>query len=217
MPYVIGCVSQKGGPGKSTFARGLGVGFALNDWQVLLADLDTKQGTATAWQQRRLAAGHLPEVPVQMFANVATALRRAGQADIVIVDGAPHASAETVEIARAADLLLIPTGLALDDLEPAVTLANTLTDRHDIPRERLAFALCKTGSSAAELEAAREYLGKTRFATLAGAIPHKPAFSRAMDAGLSVIETPYRAPREQALEVVQAAIARFEQLIGDAR
>jgi len=216
MPYVIGCASQKGGPGKSTLARALGAAFALNDWQVLVADLDTKQGTATAWQQRRLHAGITPEVPVQMFANVATALRRAGQADIVIIDGAPHASAETVEIARAADLLLIPTGLALDDLEPAVTLANTLADRHDIPRERLTFALCKTGSSLAELEAAREYLGKTRFTILDGAIPQKPAFSRAMDAGLSVIETPYKAPREQALQVVQAAIARFEQLIASA-
>lgn len=126
MPYVIGCVSQKGGPGKSTMARALGAAFALNEWQVLIADLDTKQGTATAWQQRRLRAGITPEVPVQMFGNVATALRKAGDADIVIIDGAPHASSDTVEIAKASDLLLIPTGLALDDLEPAVTLANTL-------------------------------------------------------------------------------------------
>lgn len=216
MPYVIGCVSQKGGPGKSTLARALGAAFALNDWSVLLADLDTKQGTATAWQQRRLRAGVSPEVPVQMFGNVAGALRKAGDADILIVDGAPHASAETVAIAKVANLLLIPTGLSLDDLEPAVTLANTLTDQHAIPSERLAFALCKTGSSTAELAEARTYLDKTRFGTLQGEIPQKPAFSRAMDAGLSVIETPYKAPREQALQVIQAAIARFEQLIASA-
>ncbi|SFB46206.1 ParA family protein [Azotobacter beijerinckii] len=216
MPYVIGCVSQKGGPGKSTLARALGAAFALNEWSVLLADLDTKQGTATAWQQRRLRAGVSPEVPVQMFGNVAGAVRKAGDADILIVDGAPHASAETVAIAKAAHLLLIPTGLSLDDLEPAVTLANTLADQHSIPLERLAFVLCKTGSSTAELVEARTYLGKTRFATLDGEIPQKPAFSRAMDAGLSVIETPYKAPREQALQVIQAAIARFETLIASA-
>lgn len=216
MPYVIGCVSQKGGPGKSTLARALGAAFALNDWSVLLADLDTKQGTATAWQQRRLRAGVTPEVPVQMFGNMATALRRGGDADILIVDGAPHASTDTVAIAKAADLLLIPTGLSLDDLEPTVTLANTLADRHAIPAARIAFALCKTGSSAAELAEARTYLGKTRFAALEGEIPQKPAFSRAMDAGLSVIETPYKAPREQAMQVIQAAIARFEQLIASA-
>lgn len=213
MPYVIGCVSQKGGPGKSTMARALGAAFALNEWQVLIADLDTKQGTATAWQQRRLRAGITPEVPVQMFGNVATALRKAGDADIVIIDGAPHASSDTVEIAKASDLLLIPTGLALDDLEPAVTLANTLADKHDIPTERIAFVLCKTGSSAAELNEARAYLGKTRFSTLDGEIPQKPAFSRAMDAGLSIIEAQYKAPREQAVAVIEAAVARFQTLI----
>lgn len=212
MPYVIGCVSQKGGPGKSTLARALGAAFAINDWQVLIADLDTKQGTATSWQARRLQAGVTPEVPVQMFGNVSTALRKAGDADIVIIDGAPHASSDTVEIATASHLLLIPTGLALDDLEPAVTLANTLADRHAIPAERIAFVLCKTGSSAAELVDARTYLGKTRFITIDGAIPQKPAFSRAMDAGLSVVETPYKAPREQAVQVIEAAIARFQTL-----
>jgi len=213
MAYIIGCVSQKGGPGKSTIARALGAAFALNDWSVKIIDLDTKQGTSTAWQQRRLRSAISPDVPVQMFGNVATAQRKASDADVLIIDGAPHASAETVEIARASDLLIIPTGLSLDDLEPAVTLANTLSDQHAIPHGRIAFALCKTGSSTAELEEARTYLGKTRFATLDGAIPQKPAFSRAMDAGLSIIETHYKGPREQALQVIQAAIARFESLI----
>ncbi len=213
MTYIIGCVSQKGGPGKSTLARALGAAFAIADWSVKIIDLDTKQGTSTAWQQRRLRNGTTPDVPVQMFASTATALRKSGDADMLIIDGAPHASAETVEIARAADLLIIPTGLSLDDLEPAVTLANTLTDQHSIPADRIAFALCKTGSSIAELEEARAYLGKTRFTTLDGAIPQKPAFSRAMDAGLSIIETHYKAPREQAQQVIQAAIERFERLI----
>lgn len=215
MPHVIGCASQKGGVGKSSIARAIAAAFALNDWSVLIADLDTKQGTATAWQQRRLRAEIRPDVPVQMFGNVATALRKASSADLLIIDGAPHASAETVEIAKASDLLLLPTGLALDDLEPAVTLANTLADLHGIPVARMAFTLCKTGSSQAELQEARNYLGKTRFLTLDGAIPQKPAFSRAMDGGLSVIETPYKAPREQAMQVIEAAITRFEQLIGN--
>lgn len=213
MGYKIGCGSQKGGVGKSTMARALGAAFAASGWSVKIADLDTKQGTVTAWNQRRLRAGVAPDVPVQMFGNVATAISKAGDADLLIFDGAPHASADTVEIAKASDLMILPTGLALDDLEPTVTLANTLADKHGIPVARIVFALCKTGTSPAELDAARTYLGKTRFETLAGAIQQKPAFSRAMDAGLSVIETPYKAPREQALQLIQAAIAKFETLI----
>ncbi|EIU5460348.1 TPA: AAA family ATPase [Pseudomonas aeruginosa] len=213
MGYKIGLGSQKGGVGKSTLARGLGAAFALSGWSVMLADLDVKQGTATAWQQRRLRAGVTPDVPVQMFGNVATAIAKTTGADLLIFDGAPHATADTVAIAQAVDLMILPTGLSLDDLEPTVTLANTLADKHGIDAARIVFALCKIGSSAAELDEARAYLGKTRFVTLDGAIPQKPAFSRAMDAGLSVIETPYKGPREQAMQLIQAAITKFESLI----
>jgi chromosome partitioning protein len=213
MPHVIGCVSQKGGVLKSTLARALGVAFAGNGWAVKVIDLDTKQATSTNWARRRLDAGITPEVPVQMFGNVGTAMAKAsGDADLLIFDGAPHASTDTVEIAKVSDLLLIPTGLALDDLEPAVILANTLADRHGIPAERMVFVLCKTSTSQAEIEAARTYLGKTRFAALAGTIPQKTAYTRAMDAGQSIIETPYRGPREQALQVIQAAIDTFSAI-----
>jgi chromosome partitioning protein len=212
MGYKIGFGSQKGGVWKSTLARALGTAFATNDWSVKIADLDTKQGTCTAWQQRRLRNGITPDVPVQMFGNVATAISKAGDADLLIFDGAPHASTETVEIAKACDLMILPTGLSVDDLEPTVTLANTLADKHGIEPRRIVFALCKA-TSTAEVQAAREYLGKTRFATLEGSIQHKPAYSRALDAGQSLIETPYKSPREQAMQVVQSAIAKFEELI----
>lgn len=212
MGYKIGLGSQKGGVWKSTLARALATAFAASGWSVKIADLDTKQGTCTAWNQRRLRAGITPDVPVQMFGNVASAISKAGDADLLIFDGAPHASAETVEIAKASDLMILPTGLSLDDLEPTVTLANTLADKHGIPVERIVFALCKF-TSQAELRAARTYLAKTRFETLDGAIQHKPAFSAAMDNGLSLIETPYKAPRAQALELISAAIAKFETLI----
>jgi chromosome partitioning protein len=211
MGYKIGLGSQKGGVWKSTLARALATAFASNGWAVKIADLDTKQGTCTAWQQRRLRAGISPDVPVQMFGNVATAVARASDADLLIFDGAPHASIETVEIAKASDLMILPTGLSIDDLEPTVTLANTLTDKHGIPADRIVFALCKA-TSPAEVRAAREYLGKTRFATLDGAIQSKPAFSSALDAGLSLIETPYRGPREQAAQLITSAVSKFEEL-----
>ncbi|MBP5971039.1 ParA family protein [Pseudomonas iridis] len=213
IPYAIGCISQKGGTCKSTMARALGTAFALAGWSTKIIDLDTKQATATEWQQRRLEAGITPDVPVQLYGNVATALKRSGDADLLIFDGAPHASEETVRIAQASQLLILPTGLSLDDLRPTVTLANTLADQHAIPTERMVFALCKTSGSAAELAAARTYLGKTRFAILDGSVPQKPAYSRAMDEGRSIIETPYKAPREQALQVIQSAVAAFQAQI----
>lgn len=211
MARKIGLGSQKGGVWKSTIARALGVAFTQNDWSVKIIDLDTKQGTCTAWQQRRLRNGITPDVPVQMFGNVATAIAKSSDADLLIFDGAPHATTETVEIAKAVDMMILPTGLSIDDLEPTVTLANTLTDKHGIDPARIVFALCKA-TSAAEVQAAREYLGKTRFATLDGAIQHKPSYSQAMDAGQSLIETPHPSPRKQAIELVTAAVEKFQEL-----
>lgn len=214
-PYAIGVISQKGGPGKSTIARALGTAYALAGWSVKIIDLDLKQATATNWQKRRLAAGITPDVPVQLFANVATAMARSGDADLLIFDGTPSASDETTRIAQQCQMIILPTGLSYDDLDPAIALANSLTDKHAIPAERMAFAFSQTTTSAAQLASAQTYLGKTRFAYLDGTIRHMTSYSDAMDLGLSVIETPSRGPRTKALEVIQSAISRFEALTKD--
>ena len=44
----------------------------------------------------------------------------------MVIDGAPHSSKMTKEIAESSDIIIIPTGLSLDDLEPTVLLAHEL-------------------------------------------------------------------------------------------
>lgn len=212
MAYKIGLISQKGGVWKSTLARALATAYPA-DWSVMIADLDTKQGTCTAWQQRRLAAGIQPTIQVQMFGSAAAALSKGdGLADVLIVDGRPTADRDTAVVARGVDMVILPTGLTLDDLVPTVTLANELADTHGVDPARVVFALIRA-TNETEIAEAREYLGKTRFATLAGSISLKPAYSRAMDSGRSLIETPSPAPRARAREVVSAAIKHLEHLI----
>ena len=211
-PYGIGCISQKGGAWKSTIARALATAYTQASWAVKIIDLDTKQATATNWQRRRLFANISPDVPVQLYGNVATALSRAGDADLFIFDGPANATEETVRIAKACQLLILPTGLTLDDLEPQVALANSLVDQHGIPVERIVYALCKATARKSPIDAAREYLGKTRFAVLDGAIQHQDAYANAMNEGRSIIETPYKGPRAKALEVIQSAVDHFERL-----
>lgn len=211
-PLAIGCISQKGGAWKSTIARALGTTYTAAGWITKIIDLDTKQATATKWQQRRLLAGISPAVPVQLFGNVATALSRSGDADLLIMDGPANATEETVKIAKACQLLILPTGLTLDDLEPQVALANSLVDTHGIPVERIVFALCKTTKRQAPIDAARVYLGKTRFATLAGSIQHADSYANAMNEGRSITETSFKGPRTKAVEVIQSAVDHFERL-----
>ena len=40
--------------------------------------------------------------------------------------GKPNASEQTVEIAKVADLVVIPTGQTIDDLHPGLVLAHSL-------------------------------------------------------------------------------------------
>ena len=214
MPYMIGCASQKGGPGKSTIDRALAVAFTLAGWSTKVIDLDVRQGTVTSWLRRRLANNVLPELHVQMCGSVAAGIAQAGSADMIIIDGGPQATDETVAMAQAVNLLILPTGLCLDDLEPTVTLANTLVDKHAIPIERIAFALNKVGNSEVEIAAARTYLGKTRFYTLDGEIPDRPGYRTAHDLGRSIIETPYPSLNKRAGKLVQSAVDRFNVLIG---
>ena len=212
MAYMIGVVSQKGGVGKSTLARALAVAYARAGWSVKVADLDINQGTSFEWQKRRLQAEIEPVVPVEVFATVTQARRVEAHHDLLIFDGAPHATQGTVEIAKTAGMVILPTGLSLDDLLPTVLLANTLVSKHGVPVERLAIALSRAGESTRELDDARAYLAGTPYHILEGHLQEKTAFRLAQDEGRAVIECKWQRPREQAEQMVDAIISRFEFL-----
>ena len=171
MGYKIAFVSQKGGVSKSTLSRALGTTYAAAGWNVKIADLDINQSTSFTWLQRRLKSDASPEVAVETFGTVASALKVADTYDLMIFDGAPHATKATAEVARLADLVVLPTALSVDDLEPTVRLANTLTGQEGVPIERIAIALSKVGKSKTQLQDARAYLAHTPYFVLDGQVP----------------------------------------------
>jgi chromosome partitioning protein len=202
---VVGIVSQKGGVGKSTIARLLAREYANAGWQVKIGDLDIAQGTSFNWQARRLRNDVKPIVPVERFGTVEQALRVADHYDLLILDGPPHSSAGTLRIAQASDLVLLPSGLALDDLEPSVLLAQELTQK-GIPAGKLAFAFCRIGDSDAELAEAHRYVNQAGFRALQEAMPERVAFRRAFDQGRSATETPFVSLNDRADAIAQSII-----------
>ena len=133
------------------------------------------------------------------------ALAEAERFDAYILDGRPHSSQQTLEIALAAHLIVIPTGQTKDDLRPAVKLAHSLVDS-GIDSSRIAFALVKTTRSAAEIAAARTYLEQTDYTLIEGFLPVSTAYGIAHDAGKAVTETPYRSLNEKAERLAQAMV-----------
>ena len=89
MTYIIGMVSQKGGVGKSTLARMMAREFVSGGMSAKIADLDTQQQTCTNWAGRRAENGVSPEIQVQSFASVKSALAEAERFDALLLDGKP--------------------------------------------------------------------------------------------------------------------------------
>ena len=211
MAIVLGIVSQKGGVGKSTLARLLAREFAAQQWRVKIADVDLSQATSFQWRSRRLEHQVQPDIPVEQFGRVDQALRVVEQYDLLIFDGAPHSSKATRDIAAASHLTVIPTGPAVDDLQPAVMLAHDLL-RNQVPRPKIAFAICRVGHSLAEIKDARLYLDEAGYAVLDGTLPEQVAYRRASDEGRALTETRYPTLNARAEELAQSMVDRISEL-----
>jgi chromosome partitioning protein len=205
MAALVGVISQKGGVGKSTIARLIAREYAAAGWQVKIADLDISQGTSTDWKQRRERAGISPDVAVEPFGTVAQALKVASLYDLLIFDGQPHSMAGTLEIANSSDALILPSGLSLDDLKPAVLLAHELV-KHGVTADKLAFALCRVGDRENEIAEARAYISRAGYQVLGGELPERTGYRRASDQGRAPSETTHPSLRERAERLAQNII-----------
>ncbi len=211
MTYIIGMVSQKGGVGKSTLARMMAREFVAGGLSAKIADLDTQQQTCTHWAGRRAESRVTPELQVQSFASVKTALEDATRFDAMIIDGKPNASEQTAEIAKAADLVVIPTGQTVDDLHPGVVLAHSLRKK-GISADKIAFAMFKTTGSERENAAARQYLSEAGYIVLEGEVGVSTAYGSASDAGKAITETSFRSLNDRAAKLAQSVIDKMVEL-----
>jgi chromosome partitioning protein len=209
MASVIAFVSQKGGVGKSTLSRALAREAAAGGLKTKVADLDTQQGTSVDWHRTRMDAGIEPVVSVESFKTAAQALAVAEHFDILILDGPARTSQATLDIARAANLVVQPTGASLDDLRPAVREFHALI-KAGIPRERLTFALNRIGTDAEEADA-RAYLAEAGYSVLAGCLVERPAYRKAQNGGHAVTETRYAALNTRADALIQSLIDRVTE------
>ena len=205
---IISLISQKGGVGKSTLARLLAVEIAKADWRVKIADLDPAQGTATKWKARRDVAGFLPDVAVEKFRTVERAIKEAEHFDLMILDGPAHAEKGGKVMAQASDLILIPTGYSLDDMEPQVEAAYELEEA-GIASQKILFVFCRAKGSDAEDAAVRRYLGKARLIALDPVLPELASIRQGHAEGRAASEVPFPKVQEKAVSVAQQIVDKL--------
>ncbi len=211
MSVKIAVASQKGGVGKSSCARLIAREFAEAGWKVKIADMDIQQGTSFHWCKERAANQILPEIRTETFANIKQALKDAENFDLFIMDGAPAASAATREMAKAADIVLLPTGLSNDDLRPQILLAHELV-KAGVEPEKLFFVLWRVGDSDPEIQDARDYITKAGYLVLDGEVPDRTLYRRASDRGKAFTETTSSTLNNRADIVVQSVVTAIEKI-----
>lgn len=187
----IAVVSQKGGVGKSTTARLIAVNGAISKLDTKIIDLDIQQGTCTAWNARRMQNKLKPFVAVEQFPTVKDAIKKMSGYDLIIFDGSPHATKQTFNAAKIADMVVIPSSTSLDDLEPSILLCHELKSK-DIDKGKIFVLLSKVGTSDAELKEAQEYLQRSGYNYFKNHIPEKTAIRRALDSGRCANETDFK-------------------------
>ena len=162
---VITIAQRKGGAGKTTLAAQLAVAWARSGARVALLDIDP-QGSLAAWvalRRERLgdAAIGFEFAALPGWRAEQWIADRAREADLVVVDGPPHAETEARIAVRAAGLVLIPVqpspldlwateatlAMARDERRAAVAVLNRVPPR-STATERIAADLAKLGAGA---------------------------------------------------------------------
>lgn len=103
--------------------------------------------------------------------------------------------------------MIQPTGVADDDLRPAVKEFHALVQA-GISKTKLVFALNHVGTDAEEADA-RAYIAEAGYAALKGCLMERPGYRRAMNVGRSITETSFPGLNQQADAFIQALIDRI--------
>jgi chromosome partitioning protein len=122
---IVAVVNGKGGVGKSTLAVSLAVAMSLAGKAVCIIDLDP-QVTASKWKDRREDTNPAVVAPSAARLRQTLDAARAANLDFVVIDTAGHFDNRMVESARIADLVLIPTGTSIVEIEALEGAKETL-------------------------------------------------------------------------------------------
>ncbi len=204
-PLIISCLSQKGGVGKSTITRLIARTYAVAGWNVLICDFNSKQLSSLQWGRRRAAMEINPSIDVKPF--IKPTQMRNEPYDLVVADGRPDSPQVTLDMAEISDLIVLPTGVSIDDLEPQLALGKELVEC-GIPIGKILFVLNKTADSRTAVTEARAYLSGFNVANQE--IVYRISYQRAQNHGKALSEVgTYIGSLEDMADTLAAEIVDF--------
>lgn len=210
---TIACLSQKGGVGKSTLSRLIARTYAVSQWRVKIADFNTKQKTSVDWVAMRQSQQVEPEIAAETFTSVKIAMRQADKFDLMVFDGRPDSDTSTLDIAKETALIVVPTGVTLDDMAPQVKFAHELRS-HGIPARKILFVINKSLDSQVAINDAKNYVTGAGYEVAKTDLPIRTGFQIAQNSGRAASETLYTSLNDRAEALAQEIVDRAETLMG---
>lgn len=180
---VLSVMSQKGGAGKTTLVVHLAVAAVRSGLKVAVLDADP-QGSAMDWAQARQSDDVL--VVKVSARKLSTEILNAHDAgfDLVIVDTAPNAGPDSVDVAKLSTKILIPVRPSSFDLSAVKRTVDVVFEA----KKTAWFVLSACPLRAPEISKAREALAWYEIPVTATEIGDRRAFSRAVQTGRAVLE-----------------------------
>lgn len=202
MAFVIAVAQRKGGAGKSTIAANLAAAYAEAGQRVALLDIDPQRSLAR-WDELRGRARkarplHFEAPSGWRVPGILDRLKR--EADIVLLDTAPHDDTDARVAVRSADLVLVP-------LQPSAADLWSMDATLDLAKKegrRVMLVLNRAPASGRLLDQVRAAIAERGLPLSPAVIGNRTAFAQAFMAGLGAVEA---APKGVAAEEMRALAA----------
>ncbi|MBP0463000.1 AAA family ATPase [Roseomonas sp. PWR1] len=202
MAFVIAVAQRKGGAGKSTIAANLAAAYAEAGQRVALLDIDPQRSLAR-WDELRGRARkarplHFEAPSGWRVPGILDRLKR--EADIVLLDTAPHDDTDARVAVRSADLVLVP-------LQPSAADLWSMDATLDLAKKEgrpVMLVLNRAPASGRLLDQVRAAIAERGLPLASATIGNRTAFAQAFMAGLGAVEA---APKGVAAEEIRALAA----------
>jgi chromosome partitioning protein len=210
MAKIIGITQVKGGAGRSTIATNLA---GSTGGRVALIDCDMPQGTSASWYAIRQQQDSLIKTLTLATANnhkelIEQAKQLTQSHDLIVIDCPPRIAEITRAVLIISDLCLIPLGASAAEIWATSDLLKTIEEAKEVKPgvdARIVWNRYRgVTKSAQELSAAvKEQLGLPEMQTKLGL---RVAYSDALASGLTAMEWPDKAARDEVLALITETI-----------
>ena len=111
-------------------------------------------------------------------------------------------------MAAHSDLVVMPTGYSLDDMEPQIEAVYELEESGVSP-DKIVFVFCRAKGSDKEDAVARSYLKKARMTVLDATFPELASIRQAHAEGKAASEVPFPKVQDKVMNVAQEILNRL--------